>query len=115
MLLVIVQERPTISKIDITGNKEFDKDTLKKALKDIGLAESRIFDRSALDRAEQEIKRQYIVARPLRGESDDDRHAAGAQPRRDQLHDRGRRRRRRSRSINIVGDALSAKRSCSRR
>src|SRR5207244_5173352 len=33
---------------------------LKKALKDIGVAESRIFDRSALDRAEQELKRQYI-------------------------------------------------------
>ena len=60
VLLVIVQERPTISKVDISGNKEFDTDTLKKALKEIGLAEARIFDRSALDRAEQEIKRQYL-------------------------------------------------------
>lgn len=60
VLVVIVQERPTISQIDITGSKEFDKDTLKKALKDIGVAESRIFDRSALERAEQEVKRQYI-------------------------------------------------------
>ncbi|HVN33643.1 MAG TPA: outer membrane protein assembly factor BamA [Casimicrobiaceae bacterium] len=60
VLLVIVQERPTISKVDITGNKEFDTETLKKALKEIGLTEARIFDRSALDRAEQEIKRQYV-------------------------------------------------------
>jgi outer membrane protein insertion porin family len=60
VLVVIVQERPTISQIDIIGTKEFDKDTLKKALKDIGIAESRIFDRSALERAEQEFKRQYI-------------------------------------------------------
>src|SRR5215468_5566969 len=60
VLVVIVQERPTISQIDLVGMKEFDKDTLKKALKDIGVAESRIFDRSALDRAEQELKRQYI-------------------------------------------------------
>jgi outer membrane protein insertion porin family len=60
VLVVIVQERPTISQIDIVGTKEFDKDTLKKALKDIGIAESRIFDRSALERAEQEFKRQYI-------------------------------------------------------
>jgi outer membrane protein insertion porin family len=60
VLVVIVQERPTISQIDIIGMKEFEKDTLKKALKDIGVAESRIFDRSALDRAEQELKRQYI-------------------------------------------------------
>jgi outer membrane protein insertion porin family len=61
VLLVVVQERPTISKVEITGNKDFDTDTLKKALKDIGLAEAKIFDRSALDRAEQEMKRQYIT------------------------------------------------------
>ena len=61
VLIVSVQERPTISRIDITGNKEFDTDTLKKALKDIGIADARIFDRSALDRAEQEMKRQYIT------------------------------------------------------
>ncbi len=60
VLVVIVQERPTISQIDVVGAKEFEKDILKKALKDIGVAESRIFDRSALDRAEQELKRQYI-------------------------------------------------------
>jgi outer membrane protein insertion porin family len=60
VLLVVVQERPTISKVDLTGNKEFDTDTLKKALKEIGIAEARIFDRSALERAEQEMKRQYI-------------------------------------------------------
>src|SRR5450631_4226587 len=60
VLVVIVQERPTISQIDVVGAKEFEKDALKKALKDIGIAESRIFDRSALDRAEQEFKRQYI-------------------------------------------------------
>ena len=59
-MLVIVQERPTISKVDISGNKEFDTETLKKALKEIGVAEARIFDRSALDRAEQEMKRQYL-------------------------------------------------------
>jgi outer membrane protein insertion porin family len=60
VLIVAVQERPTIATITIAGAKEFDKDTLNKALKDIGLAESRIFDKSVLDRAEQEIKRQYV-------------------------------------------------------
>jgi len=60
VLIVLVQERPTISRIDISGNKEFDTDILKKALRDIGIAEARIFDRSALERAEQEMKRQYI-------------------------------------------------------
>ena len=53
VLIVSVQERPTISSITYVGNKEFDTDTIKKALKDIGIAEARIFDRSALERAEQ--------------------------------------------------------------
>ena len=61
VLIVAVQERPTISSITYVGNKEFDTDTIKKALRDIGIAEARIFDRSALDRAEQELKRQYIT------------------------------------------------------
>jgi len=61
VLVVAVQERPTISSITYVGNKEFDTDTIKKALKDIGIAEARIFDRSALERAEQELKRQYIT------------------------------------------------------
>src|SRR5689334_20764906 len=61
VLIVSVQERPTISSITYVGNKEFDTDTIKKALKDIGITEARIFDRSALDRAEQELKRQYIT------------------------------------------------------
>src|SRR5437667_8518230 len=39
ILVVIVQERPTISQIDIVGTKEFDKDTLRKALKDIGVVQ----------------------------------------------------------------------------
>lgn len=61
VLVVSVQERPTISSLTFVGNKEFDTDTVKKALKEIGIAEGRIFDRSALDRAEQELKRQYIT------------------------------------------------------
>lgn len=61
VLLVIVHERPTISSLTFVGNKEFDTDTVKKALKEVGIAEARIFDRSALDRSEQELKRQYIT------------------------------------------------------
>src|SRR5579862_4260264 len=68
VLVVIVQERPTISSLTFVGNKEFDTDTVKKALREIGVSESRIFDRSALDRAEQELKRQY-VSRGLYGAS----------------------------------------------
>ena len=57
---VILEERPLISSINFVGTKEFDKDTLKKALKDIGLSEGRPFDKALSDRAEQELKRQYI-------------------------------------------------------
>ncbi len=46
--------------VSFNGTKEFDKDKLKEALKQAGLAESRIFDRALLDRAEQELKRQYF-------------------------------------------------------
>jgi outer membrane protein insertion porin family len=60
VLLVSVQERPAISQIEFVGEKEFDKDKLKAALKEIGLAEGRIFDRSLLERAEQELKTQYL-------------------------------------------------------
>ena len=60
VLVVVLEERPAIGSIEITGVKEFDADTLKRSLRDIGLAESRIFDRSLLERAEQELKRQYL-------------------------------------------------------
>jgi outer membrane protein assembly factor BamA len=43
-----------------SGLKEFDKDTLTKSLKDAGIGEGLPFDRALVDRAEQEIKRQYL-------------------------------------------------------
>ncbi len=60
VLIVQLQERPAIAEITINGSKEFEKDKLKEGLKQAGLAESRIFSRSLLDKAEQELKRQYI-------------------------------------------------------
>jgi len=60
VLVVIVQERPAIAKIDINGAKEFNKEQLTEALKSIGLAEARIYDKSLLDKAEKELKRQYL-------------------------------------------------------
>ena len=60
VLVVVVEERPTISDVDFSGVKEFDKDVLKRALRDIGLADGRPYDKALVDRAEQELKRQYI-------------------------------------------------------
>lgn len=59
-LVVMVEERPTIGEVDFTGAKEFDKDVLKKALKEIGLTFGRPFDKALVDKAEQELKRQYV-------------------------------------------------------
>jgi outer membrane protein insertion porin family len=60
VLIVIVEERPTVADVDFVGTREFDKDTLKKALREIGLTEGRPYDQALADRAEQELKRQYI-------------------------------------------------------
>ena len=60
VLVIIVEERPTIADVEFVGTKEFDKDVLKKALRDVGLADGRPYDKAQLDRAEQELKRQYI-------------------------------------------------------
>jgi len=60
VLVVIVEERPTVADVGFSGIKEFDAEVLKKALRDIGLAEGRPFDKALADRAEQELKRQYI-------------------------------------------------------
>lgn len=60
VLVVVVEERPTVAEVEFVGIKEFDKEVLKKALRDVGLADGRPFDKAELDRAEQELKRQYI-------------------------------------------------------
>jgi outer membrane protein insertion porin family len=60
VLVVFVQERPAIAQIDFSGMKEFEPDNVRKVLRELGMAEGRIFDRSVLDAAEQELKRQYL-------------------------------------------------------
>jgi len=59
-LIVNVVERPSIAKIIFEGNKDLSKDDLTKALKKIGLAEGKVFDRQVLDKVEQELSRQYF-------------------------------------------------------
>ena len=61
VLVIVVQERPAIAQIDVSGSKEFPADQLKEALQQLGLKESRIFDRALLNIAEQELKNQYIA------------------------------------------------------
>ncbi len=60
VLVVIVEERPTVADVDFVGAKEFDKDALKKALREAGISDGQPFDKALADKAEQELKRQYI-------------------------------------------------------
>lgn len=60
VLVVRVEERPAISQLEFIGIKEFDKDTLRRSLRGVGVAEARYYDKSLIDRAEQELKRQYV-------------------------------------------------------
>jgi len=61
ILLITVQERPSIADIQFSGNKAFQSDKLKDGLKVMGLAEGQIYDKSKLEFAEQEIKKQYLA------------------------------------------------------
>ncbi|TAM03901.1 MAG: outer membrane protein assembly factor BamA [Paraburkholderia sp.] len=61
VVVVQVQERPAIGTIDFAGIHEFDKDNLTKALHAVGLSQGRYYDKSLVDKAEQELKRQYLT------------------------------------------------------
>jgi outer membrane protein insertion porin family len=61
VVIVSVVERPAIGSIDFAGLHEFDKDALNKALKAVGLSPGRYYDKSLVDRSEQELKRQYLT------------------------------------------------------
>lgn len=61
VMVVVLQERPAIAQLEFVGLKEFEKDVILKALKETGIAEGRIFDRALLEKAEQELKRQYLT------------------------------------------------------
>ncbi len=60
VLVIFVQERPAIAKINITGNDSMETEELLRGLKDIGLAEGRVFNNSVLDKIERELRRQYF-------------------------------------------------------
>ncbi len=60
VLVITVDERATIANVSFAGLKEFDKDVLLKSLKDSGIGEGQAYDKAVIDRAEQEIKRQYL-------------------------------------------------------
>lgn len=61
VLVVKLVERPAVATIETLGIKAFDKAGVETSLRDVGLAEGRIFDQATLDRADQELRRQYLA------------------------------------------------------
>ena len=61
IVIVRVVERPAVGTIDFSGLHEFDKDNLTKALRAVGLSPGRYYDKALADKAEQELKRQYLT------------------------------------------------------
>ena len=57
---LFLQSREAISKITLIGNKDIKKDDLLEGLGSVGFAEGEVFNRSLLDKVEQELHRQYF-------------------------------------------------------
>ena len=61
VLVVTVVERPSISSIEIEGNKAIESDELLKGLRQSGLSEGEIFQRATLEAVRNELQRQYVA------------------------------------------------------
>ncbi len=61
VLVLRLQERPAINSLEFKGNKEIKSEDLEKAFKQLGLTPGRVLNKAALDRASQELERQYIA------------------------------------------------------
>lgn len=60
VVVVSVQERPTIAAITFTGMKEFEPDAIIGNLKQVGFAQGRVFDQSMLEQAQFELRQAYL-------------------------------------------------------
>ncbi len=59
ILIVVVEERPAIASIAFDGNKILDDEELTEVLTNVGIASGRVFNRSILERLENELTQQY--------------------------------------------------------
>jgi outer membrane protein insertion porin family len=59
ILVLKFTERPAIASINIEGNKDIKTEQLEEALKAVGIAKGRVFNRSVLERMEIELRQQY--------------------------------------------------------
>ncbi len=61
VLVVVLQERPAVATITTQGIRAFDQSAMLQSLRDVGMSEGRIFDSAILDKADQELRRQYLA------------------------------------------------------
>ena len=61
VLVYVVSERPSISSIELDGNKSIDSENLLEGLARSGLEEGSVFQRATLERVKLELERQYIA------------------------------------------------------
>lgn len=60
VLVILVVERPSISEINLEGNKAIETEALLDGLKSAGLAEGQVLKRSTLEGMRLELQRQYV-------------------------------------------------------
>ena len=60
VLVIQVVERPSISEINLEGNKAIETEALVDGLKSAGLAEGQVLKRSTLEGMRLELQRQYV-------------------------------------------------------
>jgi len=60
VLVIIVAERPSITEINIDGNKAIETEALLDGLRGAGLAVGQVFQRSTLEGMQLELQRQYV-------------------------------------------------------
>ena len=60
VLVIIVAERPSISEINIEGNKAIETEALLDGLRGAGLSVGQVFQRSTLEGMQLELQRQYV-------------------------------------------------------
>ena len=58
-LIITVQERPSISAIDISGNKALKTEQLLESLDGVEIAEGKVYKRSTLEKMKAELVRSY--------------------------------------------------------
>ena len=61
VLIVTVDERPTIALITFDGNRAIKTEDLEEGLADAGFSEGEVFNRGKLDKVIQELRRQYYA------------------------------------------------------